>query len=384
MKIKRFFIIVVLFSLVAGCADRAGGVKMTTAGDSIQLGMLLTPANAFVLASLPVVAAEEKALSMPVTAYGTVEYDTRISGSIAARVAGRIEKLYVRYRYQPVSAGQKIMDIYSPELLTAQQELLFLLREDAGNASLIRASKEKLLLLGMKGGQLQEVIREGKPLYAIGVYSNYAGHVHDAGMASEAEAGPAGVTKMTGGVNNGSAPLTGELSLKEGMYVRKGQTLVMIMDHRRAWAALQIFSGDQSLVKRGDRVQIVPETDTTAMIDGQIDFIEPFLRSSDKTLTVRVYFHNLSMLPIGSHVTATIYTGAARALWLPQTAVLSLGMKQVVFVKAGDGFLAHAIVTGLRSGQEVQVVSGLNATDSVAENAAYLVDNDSFIKTSSK
>jgi Cu(I)/Ag(I) efflux system membrane fusion protein len=79
---------------------------------------------------------------------GNIGYDTREVGSISARVSGRIEKLYVKYRYQRISKGQHILDIYSPELLTAQQNLLFLLKNDAGNTTMIQASKEKLLLLG--------------------------------------------------------------------------------------------------------------------------------------------------------------------------------------------------------------------------------------------
>ena len=68
-----------------------------------------------------------------------------------------------KYRYQKISKGQHILDIYSPELLTAQQNLLFLLKNDAGNTSLIQAAKEKLLLLGMNNQQLQQIIQSGQP-----------------------------------------------------------------------------------------------------------------------------------------------------------------------------------------------------------------------------
>ena len=79
---------------------------------------------------------------------------------ISARVSGRIEKLYVRYRYQHIHKGDRIMDIYSPELVTAQQELLFLIKNDPANEGLIRAAKQKLLLLGMSEEQLNKVIRQ--------------------------------------------------------------------------------------------------------------------------------------------------------------------------------------------------------------------------------
>ena len=342
--------------------------------NNIELESLLKPTNEFVVASLPVTTAQQKSISIPVKAYGVVEYDTRAAGSISARVSGRIEKLYLRYRYQPVAAEQKIMDIYSPELVTAQQNLLFLLKSDLDNTSFINAAKQRLLLLGMSENELNKVVQTSKPLYAVSIYSNYSGHVHDAGMSNDVAA-----NEMSN-----SKPATQELSLKEGMYVQKGQTLFMIMNHHKVWAALQVFTNDQSLVKKGDAVTIIPETDTNAVINAKIDFIEPFFRGNNRTLTARVYFHNMSQLPIGSHVTANIYANNKQAMWLPQTAVLSLGMNEVAFIKEDGGFVAHKITTGIRSDNNVQILSGLTEKDTVAANAQYLIDSESFIKTSLK
>lgn len=347
--------------------------NVTTAStNNIELESLLKPANEFVVASLPVTTPQQKSIAVPIKVYGTLEYDTRAAGSISARVSGRIEKLYLRYRYQEVSAGEKIMDIYSPELVTAQQNLLFILKSDADNTSFINAAKQKLLLLGMSETELNEVIKKWKPLYKVSVYSNYSGHVHDAGMSNDVAA-----NEMSS-----DADITQPLSLKEGMYVQKGQTLFMTMNHHQAWAALQIFPNEQTLIQKGDAVRIIPETDTTAVIDGKIDFIEPFFRTNSKTLTARVYFHNMDMLPIGSHVTADVYSKNIKGLWLPASAVLSLGTNEVAFIKEDGGFVAHKITTGIRSGNNVQILSGLNTTDSVAANAQYLIDSESFIKTS--
>ena len=345
-----------------------------TTTNSVELESLLKPANEFVVASLPTTTPQQKSVTEPIKVYGTIEYDTRSTGSISARVSGRIEKLYLRYRYQEVSAGQKIMDIYSPELVTAQQNLLFLLKSDPGNTSFINAAKQRLLLLGMSEGELNKVIETGKPLYSVSVYSNYSGHVHDAGMSNDIAANDM----------NDNPPVTQELSLKEGMYVQKGQTLFMIMNHHMVWAALQIFLNQQSLIKKGDAVKIIPETDTNAAINGNIDFIEPFFRSNNKTLTARVYFHNMNMLPVGSHVSAEIYSGGTQGLWLPTSAVLSLGANQVAFIKQDGGFLTHKITTGMRINDNVQILSGLNISDTVAINAQYLIDSESFITPSSK
>jgi membrane fusion protein, copper/silver efflux system len=344
---------------------------------NIQLESLLKPVNEYVITSLPVTTLQLKSNSTPVKAFGTIEYDARATSTIAARVSGRIEKLYVRYRYEEVEKGQKIMDIYSPEIVTAEQNLLFLLKNDAQNTSFIKAAKEKLLLLGMSDEQLQQAIQSGKPIYAISVYSNYSGHIHESEMQA------ANTSSMQNGIQDIST-VTEELPLKEGMYVQKGQTLFMIMNHHQAWAALQIYSTDQSLIKTGDAVTLIPEADTTDAINGNIDFIEPFFRANSKTLTARVYFHNALHLPVGSHLTAFIYpNNKQNAAWLPQSAVISLGLNEVAFIKTDGGFQVHKIITGIQNNNEVQVLSGLNATDTVAVNAQYLIDSESFIKTSS-
>jgi Cu(I)/Ag(I) efflux system membrane fusion protein len=370
---------VLLMLLVAAACHTGQRDSKQPSGQSehidTSLETLLKPTDEFVLASLPVTTPKQKAINTPVKAYGTIEYDTRATGIISARISGRIEKMYIRYRYQPVEIGQKILDIYSPELLTSQQNLLFLLKNDAGNLPFIQAAKERLSLLGMSEDQLQRVVQTGKPLFAVSIYSNYSGHVHDAGKMND---------EVRAGGINATAPVTQELSLKEGMYIQKGQTILEIMNHHRVWAALQIFTNDQSLVKMGNAVRIIPETDTSAIIRGHIDFIEPFFRNNNKTLTARVYFDNMDMLPIGSHVSADIYTYSQHSLWLPRTAVLSLGMSDIAFMKTAGGFIAHKITTGIRSGNDIQVLSGLGEKDTVAANAQYFIDSESFIKPSSK
>lgn len=342
--------------------------------NNVNLETLIKPTNEFVVASLPVITPQQSNINIPVKVYGTIEADTRAAGTISARVSGRIEKLYLRYRFQKIEAGQKVAEIYSPELLTAQQNLLFLLKNDAQNISFINAAKQKLLLLGMSSTELNKVTATGKPLCSVSVYSNYSGHVHDAGMSRN----------MNANETPDAAMVTQELSLKEGMYVDKGQALFMIMNHHKAWAALQIFPNQQSVIKKGDEVKIIPETDTAAIIKGTIDFVEPFFRGNSKTLTARVYFHNMDLLTIGSQVIANIYTESKQGLWLPQTAVLTLGMNDVAFIKSDGGFLAHKITTGIRTDDKVQILSGLNATDTVVANAQYLVDSESFINTASK
>jgi membrane fusion protein, copper/silver efflux system len=165
------------------------------------------------------------------------------------------------------------------------------------------------------------------------------------------------------------------------MYVEKGQNIFQLYDVSRSWVLLNIFPENLSLVKKGDAVRIIPETSPNKDFRAQIDFIEPVYRKENKTLTARVYFNNSKLqIPVGSQVKATIFANNRTANWLPKDAVLSLGIDKVVFIKQPGGFKAHKVETGLAYKDLIQIVSGLNPADSVAANAQFLTDSESFIK----
>jgi len=345
--------------------------------NDIQLNDLLQPTDRFVVSSIPITAIKRKSELIEIDALGTVAYDTRLINTISTRISGRIEKLYVKYRYQHIMKGQRIMDIYSPEILTAEQELLFLVKNDTENTSLINAAEQRLLLLGMNESQLQQIIKTGKPSFTIAIYSNYSGHIHEAGNAMPGENNKE--QKMD------ISRVTEELPIKEGMYVEKSQVIFQVFNVDKSWALLKIFPEYQSLVKTGDAVRIIPETIPGNNFRATIDFIEPFYRKEDKTLTARVFFNNSKLeIPVGNQVKATIFSNTKEAGWLPKDAVLSLGMDKVVFIKTSGGFKVHKVETGLAYKNQIQILSGINETDSVAANAQFLTDSESFIKTNNQ
>jgi membrane fusion protein, copper/silver efflux system len=345
----------------------------TIAVNAIQVDDLLQPTDRFVVSSIPVTTINKKTIPLETEALGTIAYDTRLASTISARVSGRIEKLYVKYRYQHIMKGERIMDIYSPELLTAQQELLFLAKNDPDNFSLINAAKQKLLLLGMSAGQLQQIIGTGKPSLTVAVYSNYSGHVHEAGNTMPGD--------NAEGQGTNISVTTEELPVKEGIYVEKGQNIFQIYNVDRSWVLLNIFPEYQGVIKVNDAVRVIPETAPDKNFRAKIDFIEPFFRKENKTLIARAYFDNSKLeIPAGSQVKAVIFANNNEADWLPKDAVLSLGIDKIVFLKTEGGFKAHKVETGLSYKGQIQVLSGLAATDSVAANAQFLADSESFIK----
>lgn len=334
----------------------------------VDLSTLLQSDNNTVVSSIPVTTMQFSNQEIQLDALGSVEYDTRFMKTISARVSGRIEKLYIKYRYQPVQTGDRIMDIYSPELLTGQQNLLFLIKNDPTNTSLINAAKQRLLLLGMNNNQLQKVIATGKAIYSVTIYSNYTGHVHETGnMNSSQQIIPTNES--------------GELSIKEGMYVQKGQPVFQVNNMNNVWVTLNLFPGENSLIKVGTPVTIIPETAPDKKILSKIGFIEPFYKDGSKTVSARVYLNNSkSMLPVGSQVKATLNIQTKLSNWLPKESVLSLGLNKIVFLKKGNVFKAHQVNTGIVADNLIQVTDGLDTKDSVAINAQFLIDSEGFIK----
>lgn len=335
----------------------------------VDLSTLLQGDNNTVVSSIPVTTMQFANQQIQLEALGSVAYDTRFMKTIAARVSGRIERLYIKYRYQPIRAGDKVMDIYSPELLTGQQNLLFLVKNDPTNSTLINAAKQKLLLLGMNNRQLQKIISNNKALLSVTIYSNYSGHVHEVGNMSN-------TSQQIIPMN-----VTDELSIKEGMYVEKGQPVFQVNNMDNVWVNLNFFPGQNSLIKVGLPVTIIPETAPGKKIQSRIGFIEPFYKNDSKTLSARVYLNNSTlMIPVGSQVKATLNINTTHNNWLPKESVLSLGINKIVFLKKGNVFKAHLISTGISANDLIQITDGLNTQDSVAVNAQFLIDSEGFIK----
>jgi Cu(I)/Ag(I) efflux system membrane fusion protein len=245
---------------------------------------------------------------------------------------------------------------------------------------LINAAKQRLLLLGMTAQQLNQIISTGKPLYSVSVFSNYSGYVNEIGFnRNSMNENPINQAPQT---MQNISQITQELSIKEGMYLQKGQPVVTVINANRALIILNIYAEQQNLIRAGDAVKITPETAPEKLFGAKIDFIEPFFRPESKTLSARVYFNNSSLkLPVGSQVQASIFAKGVIGSWLPSSAVLTLGLTQVAFKKEGDGFKAINVTTGMKNENKIQIIAGLSFTDSVAVNAQYLVDKESIIKT---
>ncbi len=343
-------------------------------GAGISLKTVLQPVNSSVIASINAISPHQKAIATQIKADGYLDFDTRTFNNIATRFSGRIEKLYIKYAFQEIYIGQRIFDIYSPDMLTAQQDLIYLIKNSPQETTLIDAARQKLLLMGMTDKQAGQLSRSGKPFYSLPVYSAYQGHVHDVAHIQM----PENVAIKSEQNFNNNLPL----SIKEGMYVEKGQTLFNVVDPHYLWAIIKIDRSSVAGLKLNQEVKISSPDMPGQLIQGKVDFIEPFLQNGDKNTSIRVYINNMHHnLKVNSLVKAIIQTGVSNGIWIPRMALIDLGEKKIVWLKNGPLYTAHQVSTGSINGNEIQVKNGLSVTDSLAENAQYLTDSESFIKT---
>jgi Cu(I)/Ag(I) efflux system membrane fusion protein len=331
---------------------------------------------------------------------GVISYDPRQVYSVPARIGGRIERLFVKFNFQPIRKGQKLLEIYSPDLITAQQELLYLVQSAPEDKQLQQAARQKLRLLGATNDQINQLIRTGKASYAFALYSPHDGYVTGLNITAPAAppaagaAAPAadgGMDGMSGGA--GASPATtaspspmaggGEIQLREGMYVSAGQPLVRVVNPKQLWAEFNVPAGQVKMLAKGTPVQISFPQLPGEKLAAQVDFLQPYYQEGENFARIRVYLpgnHKGAMAGqlVSAQVTRT--TGAGAALWIPKEAVLDLGTRSVAFKKV-DGVFEPVLVTpGMTEGKQTLVVSGLQRKDIIAANAQYLVDSESFIK----
>ena len=352
--------------------EKIGGGKKD---NNKNLELLLKPSNRYVVSQVKTIMAVEKELPVRLLASGYITYDTRQINTVSARVSGRIDKLYVKYRYQLVDKGQKLMDIYSKDLETVQQNLLFLLQNDSENISMIKATEQKLSLLGLTPGQIKAVKTSGKVFNTITVYSPYTGHLHDISTNG-------GIEMESGNMPSSASQ---ELQIKEGMYISKGQTIFNIYNTQKIWALLNIYPDAQTSIKRGQKVKLEIDGLKGREVEATIDFFEPVIRDNQKSITARVYLDNPSgEIKIGAIVKAKSDKIGQKGLFVPATSIVNLGLNDIVFVKFNGLFRSEKVLAGMHSGEWIEIISGIAMNDTIAQNGQLLMDSESFIKTEIK
>jgi hypothetical protein len=264
---------------------------------------------------------------------------------------------------------------------------------------MLQKAKQRLLLLGMQEAQIRQVLRTGRILYRVPVYSNTSGYIlekqaafansasttatsspstspGDDGMSSMSSGSSTSPVVSSGPVANGNSPVL----LREGQYVNAGQTLFTIYNNNSLVAE---FSFDPSLaaqIKKGQKLVFHRSADPETVYTGSIGLIQPTFRAGSNFTLARVYLKD-SRFQIGQLVTAN-FPIVNRGWWVPQSAVLVLGSQSIVFKKVNEVFMPMRIQAKLDAAGMVLIDDDISGWD-IASNAAYLVDSESFIKLKS-
>ena len=341
-----------------------------------NLAALLQPADEAVVSNIKTFKISPSTISDTLNLNGVVSYNTNNMKTISSRINGRIEKLYVKYNYQMVNKGQKIMEIYSPDLAATQQELLYL--KTKGDFSLLEQAKTKLRLLGVSENQINEVLRSGKTNYKIAVYSPASGYLVD--PASIPTTTTAISADEMGKQSSASAVNNNPVNMVEGQYVNLGQVLFKLFNQQEVWAEFYSNSEESHLLKERNLIQI---SDKNGKIrNAKIDLIQPFYNNGQNYSVIRVYLKNTdNEFRIGELLKATIIKPNVSGLWIPAESVYQLGEKNIVFINNGNTLKPLEVSISEKAGNKFLIKTGLKEGDVIAVNASYLIDTESFIQT---
>lgn len=283
---------------------------------------------------------------------GKIVVDERKLSSLAAHISGRIEELTLNFTGEEVRKGQLIARVYSPELVTAQRELLEAAKLKESNPALFEAAKEKLYRWKVSQNQVAEILESGHILQAFPIYAEASGVVQSR-------------------------------NVKLGDYVKTGDSLYEIQNLSTLWVVFDAYESELSVIKPGSKINF-----TVAALPGQIfettvSYIDPILDSQRRVAKVRGEISNRDGLLKPEMFVVGVAQAAPPAniqngLFVPKSAVLWTGERSVVYVQVpgteAPTFRLQQIKIGPASGGSYLVKEGLQSGDNVVVNGAFTID----------
>jgi Cu(I)/Ag(I) efflux system membrane fusion protein len=307
--------------------------------------------------------AETRPLRRTLRAAGVVAAITTRHWDYVARVDGYVRNLYVAAPGDRVKKGQDLMDIYSPDLVSTENEYLDLLRmrANAGSNQNAPAAESANRLLAGARARLRQWNISDEQVDAL----------EKAGKADEFL--PLG------------SPVTGvveEVAVHQGRHVSVGDHLVDLVDLSSVWVWADFYEDELPLVKEGLAVTISSSADPSLSIPGKVDSVDPFLNEAKRTGRVRVDVDNPGMrLRPGAYVDVALALDEGEGVTVPVGAVLPTGAHNIVFVDKGSGRLEPRFIElGGKYGDNWHVQAGLRAGERVVSSANFLVDAESQVQ----
>ena len=281
---------------------------------------------------------------------GKIQADERRTASQTAHVPGRIEQLFVTFTGERVRKGQKLATIYSPDLVTAQQELLEALKIVDVNANLVEAARKKLRFWKISAKDIEQIETSGKVQETFTIYAE------------------------TGGVVR-------ERKIALGDYVKKGQVLFEIINLDKLWVLFDGYEEDLANVHVGDRIEFTTPALPGKIFQTRINYIDPIINPQTRVAALRADINNSTgtLKPemfVKGKVKASL--SADEKLTLPKSAVLWTGKRSVVYVKLPDmavpSFKYREVDLGASLGSSYLVESGLEAGEEVVTYGNFAID----------
>jgi len=291
--------------------------------------------------------AEKAALNFEVSTVGYVQYDQDRIVHIHPRVEGWVERIHVQAAGEPVEQGQPLYELYSPALVNAQEELLFALGR--GDGRLAQAAESRLRSLNVSDTAIQTLRRERKVSQTITFYAPTSGVVDD-------------------------------FTLREGLFVQPGMTLMSIGSLDEVWVEAEVFERQASLIQ--PTLPVVMELDYLPGREwqGRVDYIYPTLDPKTRTLRVRMRFDNTDhLLKPNMFAQVRIHNDTDDdVLSVPREAVIRGGDNNRVVLALGEGrFKSVHVRTGRSDGDRIEVLDGLREGEQVVTSAQFLLDSES-------
>lgn len=281
---------------------------------------------------------------------GTIEENEKAVATQASYFDGRIEKLFVNFEGEEVRSAQKLATIYSPELVSAQQELTTAASLKESQPALYKAVRNKLKLWKLSENQIEQIEKSGQIRENFPLYANVSGTVT-------------------------------EIMVKAGDYVNQGSPLFKIANLNTVWAIFDVYENQVSLLKEGQKIDIVTNAYPDKKFDAKISFIDPILNSATRTIKVRAVLQNpTGQLKPGMFVTGSLGLTSKMKddmIVIPESAVLWTGERSVVYIKTNPNdptFEMREVTLGDMINEGYIVLNGLQNGDQIVTNGTFTVD----------
>lgn len=296
--------------------------------------------------------AERGQLWRRINTVGYVDFDETGLIHVHSRTDGWIERLYVSSEGESVRKGDRLFDLYSPTLVNAQEEYVQAL--GTGNRSLMRASKERLVSLGLSSAQVDTLRKTRR------VQQTVTQHAVQDGIVAT-------------------------LKVRNGMYIKPSTEVLSLADLSSVWLLAEVFESQTDWVSLGQTADIRLSYLPGREWEGKVEYIYPSLDPKTRTLKVRLRFDNpKEELKPNMYASVHIYGGAKNnVVTVPREALIRSGEGERVIVALGEGrFAAREVKAGIESGDWVEIAQGLDEGERVVVSGQFLIDSEASIKAS--